>query len=527
MALPGDVYRELEDILGPENISEDLAVIDGYAFQNLAPRGVRAEDKFFLRPEAVVLPGSTEDVQAIIKLCNRRGIKSKAFSTGYGTHNVVGSEGVIMLDLRRMNRILEIDEKNMHIVVEPYVSFAQVQAEVQKRGLNSNIVGAGSSASFLASFTSMDGNNTQAISQGFSGRNLLGAEWVLPNGEILRLGSLGSGAGWFSGDGPGPSLRGIMRGYRGACGGLGVFTKCAGHLHPWSGPRTMEIKGVSPEYETEIPPLFEYHIIEFPTWEQYADAVYKIGEAGIAYALHKTGGPGSHGAIVTGNNNEYYERRQEGRLKVPRTSFAMVTAANSPEEHAYQVKTLDRILDETEGKITTVGEDPLMKNRDFINMIKACFIPRLAFRLTGTFTVDGFVGTESMDNCALGIKMDEVHRDKYAAKGIIMDDGTSNSWSTSFEGTHFALMECGHPFSATDEESLRGVQQMVNEGIETSIKKPFGIAWTALGTGALGATLSLIGPLCGNYHHWMRKIKKAFDPNTASDPSTYISAEEE
>ena len=42
-----------------------------------------------------------------------------------------------------MNRILEIDQKNMYIVVEPYVSFAQVQAEVHKVGLNCNILGAG------------------------------------------------------------------------------------------------------------------------------------------------------------------------------------------------------------------------------------------------------------------------------------------------------------------------------------------------------------------------------------------------
>lgn len=422
-----------------------------------------------------------------------------------------------------MNRILELDEKNMFVVVEPYVSFAQVQAEAMKRGLCCHVIAAGSQTSFLASHTSMHGNNILAISHGYSGRNVLGAEWVLPTGEILRLGSFGSGSGYFSADGPGPSLRGIMRGALGALGGLGVFTKCAGHLHPWPGPREMEIKGVSPEYEAELPPYFEYHICEFPSWENYGEALYRIGEAGIGYALHKTGGPGSHGSCVTGSNNEYYEKRKAGELEIPRISFAIVLACNSPEEHAYQVKVLDKILEDTGGKISPVGEDPTFKKRDYITMIKACFIPRLAFRLTGTFSVDGMLGMDTMDAAALGLKLNEIHRDKYAAKGIIMEDGTLNSWGVPMEGTHMALFECGQQFSSINDEAMRGMQEMVKEGTEICIKTPFSFSWAVRGAEALNR----IGPLCHNYQNWMRKIKKAFDPNSVSDPSGYISAEEE
>ena len=85
MALPRDAFRALEDILGPENISEEPAVLDGYAFagdHSQPLKGPGAENRFYLRPEAVVLPGSTEEVQAVIKLCNRCKIKFKASSTG-------------------------------------------------------------------------------------------------------------------------------------------------------------------------------------------------------------------------------------------------------------------------------------------------------------------------------------------------------------------------------------------------------------------------------------------------------------
>ena len=517
MTLKRDVYRELEDVVGTDNISEDLAVLDGYAFQPWggAEKGIR----FFNRPEAVVLPGNTKEVQAIIRVCNRRGIQSKAFCTGFGSHNAVEKEGIILMDMRRMNRILDIDEKNMIIVVEPYVSFAQIQAEAMKRGLCCHVIAAGCQTSFLASHTSMHGNNILAISHGYSGRNLFGVEWVLPTGEIVNVGAPGSGAGWFSGDGPGPSLRGILRGALGAMGGLGVFTKCAGHLHPWPGPEKLEAGGVSPYYKTEIPSHFEYHICEFPTWEQYGEAIAKIGAAGIAYALHKTGGPGSHGSIVTGNNNEYYEKRQKGELAIPRKSFSMVMAAFSPEEHDYQVKTLNKILEETEGKFSPIGEDPAFRNTDFLTMIRACFIPRLAFRLTGTFQVDGMVGMDTMDAAALGLKTEEVLRDKYAEKGVIMDDGTLNSWGIGFEGTHFALFECGQQYSSIDMDSIRGRAEMEQEGWEICYKTPFSFSWVGRGD----EFLSRLGPECCNFHEWMRRIKQTFDPNTVSDPMNYIS----
>jgi glycolate oxidase len=524
MALSRDVYRELEDILGVENISEDSVILDGYSYQ--VPVGLLEEKPdagsyFFPRPEAVVLPGSAKDVQAIIKLCNRRGLKSRASSTSFGHYSSLAGPGEIFLDLRRMNRILEIDEKNMHIVVEPYVSFAQVQAEAMKRGLNCLVIGAGSQTSFLASHTSVVGNNTQGMSQGFSGRNLLGVEWVLPTGEIVRLGAPGSGAGWFSGDGPGPSLRGIIRGAAGAKGALGVFTKCAGQLHPWPGPTEMMTNGSSPYFETEVPPLFEYHMIEFPSWEQYAEAVYRIGGARIAYALHKTGGPGSHGSIVTGSNNEYYEKRQAGKFAVPEVSFAIVLAANSPGEHEYQVKTFNKILADTGGKISPIGEEPTFKKRDYLHMIKTCFVQRMAFRISGSFCIDGMAGMETLDNCALGLKLDGRLRDKWAKKGVIMDDGTYNSWGVSYEGSHFAQFEAGHSFDPHDDESRIGMSQMRNEGTEITFSTPCAISWVST-----GEITKVIGPRCGNFQDWLRKIKKTFDPNAVSDPAWYVSAEE-
>jgi len=140
---------------------------------------------------------------AIAKICNRMALCS-SHEQPLGLHNLPGVEGAVSLDLRRMNRILEIDEKNMYAVVEPHVICMQLQWSDEK-GLNCHIIGAGSNTSVLASATSL-WLRTGRTQHGFSGRNLLGVEWCSPP-ATSQAGVAGADAGWFCGDGPGPSLR--------------------------------------------------------------------------------------------------------------------------------------------------------------------------------------------------------------------------------------------------------------------------------------------------------------------------------
>ena len=197
MALTRELYRAFEDTIGPEYVSEDPVILDSYAW-----RMNRPETKFVPRFEAVTLPDSTEQVQAIVKLCNKYKVQFKASSTGWGFFGDPGGPGVVKIDLRRMNRILEINEKNMYAVVEPYVIFAELQAELMKRGLNCNITGAGSNCSALP-VAAHQGLGHLSISGSYAERNQLALEWVTPDGEIVRLGSLGSLDEWWCGDGPG------------------------------------------------------------------------------------------------------------------------------------------------------------------------------------------------------------------------------------------------------------------------------------------------------------------------------------
>ena len=137
----------------------------------------------------------------------------------------------------------------------------------------------------------------------------MGIEWVLPDGEILRLGSVEAVNAWFSGDGPGFSLRGIMRGMAGAAGGLGVITKAALKLAPWYGPPKIETDVRPPTYLAEIPDSFSVHTFVFPSLEKLMDATYLIGEERIAYAYRRQG-PLSMCHHMVSSNKEIVEDGQ-------------------------------------------------------------------------------------------------------------------------------------------------------------------------------------------------------------------------
>lgn len=288
MALSREIYQALEDIVGKKNISEDIGVLETYRSipqQTSAHFGPYVDMKTPL-PQAVILPGNTEEVQNIVKICNKYGIQFKASSTFWATMGYIGSDFAIQLDMRRMKHI-EIDSKNMYAIIEPFAIAATVQAEAMKVGLNLNIPGVGCSSSPLASASGWAGFGPTSISMGNTGENMLGAEWVLPNGEVIRTGSLGAGSGWFNGEGPGPSTRALFRGTTGCAGAMGVCTKIALRLHPWPGPKVLPSRGTVPAYRADLSDNFRCYTLCWPDWDAYANGCALLHENDIVYLGHR------------------------------------------------------------------------------------------------------------------------------------------------------------------------------------------------------------------------------------------------
>jgi len=123
-----NLKEELASIVGSEYVSDAPDILERYSrdYSFVQPR----------RPRCVAYPKNTEEVQAIIKYANKYLIPVTPHSSDISFYGAsIPSQGGILLDLTGMNKILEIDEKERKVKVEPGVTWAQVQEELEKHGM--------------------------------------------------------------------------------------------------------------------------------------------------------------------------------------------------------------------------------------------------------------------------------------------------------------------------------------------------------------------------------------------------------
>ncbi|MFX1252789.1 MAG: FAD-binding oxidoreductase [Promethearchaeota archaeon] len=557
---------ELESIVGKKWVSTSPCVLDTYAFY-MNPETINKDGSQWLpRPAAVVLPKSTAEVQEIMRFCSNSRFMAKPLSTGFHAAAAASNENVIILDLKRMNRTIEIDVKNQIAVIEPYVLAIDLQTEIMKHGLNCHIVSSGAMHSLLASHAAAWGYGFTGTATSYSGRNLLGLEWVLPTGEVVTLGSAGSGCGWFSGDGPGPSMRGIVRGFQGTFGGLGVFTRCAIKLYKWDGPREWEVGGQSPKYVLKkVPPRCALNALAFPSRAAERDAGYKMGEAELNYGEFRTAM--FFTALGLTETNEELKIALESGIfqKIAQNILSTAIFSASDDEFAWKMKALKQILRETRGVIVPMNlplrpavlklggmltkpiRDPLFPLRLFPFLQN--LIPRLplwqklrrekqstlfwllfrnannnqaAFRPSqGIATMLGAFDTWDLAHT----QAEYVAKIKqpYIKQGLILDDDGDLGSGGPFERGHLGYLEGIILYDPGNPQSAMASRELVETGIRDAIDNAMGVPIAAFGVEANRK----FGPACGNYHIWLARIKSALDPNTASDPFFYAEAEVE
>ncbi|GAB4340833.1 MAG: hypothetical protein Kow0099_17010 [Candidatus Abyssubacteria bacterium] len=524
-----DAYRMFEGILGPEHVTQDPAALDAYTYQWLGEM-IGDSTRFGpFRPACVVLPSTTEEVQAVVRVCNRYRLKFKAHSTGWGLYANPGEEGVVMLDLRRMNRLLEINDKDMYAVVEPYVIWAQLQVEAMRRGLNCVTIGAGSCTSALANCTSLMGTANNNVSMGYNERNVLGVEWVLPDGELLRLGSLGSGTGWITGDGPGPSLRGIMRGTFGSLGGLGVFTKCAVRLYQWGGPSELPSENIvsMDERIIEYPDALKLVVPYFENREDMEEALARIGETEIAYSI----GLLERGLLTLGlgmDNLHSAEMRESLAPIIPKCFFTALMVGNSARELDYQVKVMDAILERTGGQHFEMMEQEGLRDLITLFLVKGGSVPAKAvFSPTGSFNpiLCGFFGTRR--TLVKVIEDAEEIKRKYVESGLLADDMSEGGWSPLImDHGHMEYFEHETLFDPHIPESTMALMMLTVETNRSLAEKKLMIPFASQVKVARAQGLSVhdsIAPHMNcDYRVWQQKFKQAFDPNDTADSCNYI-----
>ncbi|MFW9938185.1 MAG: FAD-binding oxidoreductase [Candidatus Thorarchaeota archaeon] len=520
--LKKEILKEFQDIVGSENIDDGDMMTNAYAYNWCIEFVNYMEGKdpipFSPIPKAVILPSTTEEVQKIVQLCNKYEIQFKVQSTGLGPWNQPSTDNSIILDMRRMNKIVKIDVKNLYAVVEPYVSGAQLQAEAMKYGLNVHMPGAGPMASPLASHTSMAGPGFTSPQTGHSARNVLGTEWVLPSGEILRLGSIGlkSNPDWFSGDGPGPSLRGIMRGWMGTKSGLGVFTRVAIKLFPYPCNTKFIARGHAPMYDFEIPDFIRAYVVDCGNFKNLEKIYLRINEEEIAFICSHMSNFAIM-AIFSYSVESLMDKIAFGGIKKP---LLIVIAARTKREFDYKQKVMDLLMEELNlTNIIGVKYDPPS------NFYAECLRANLGYH--GFIATGGFQSTKGQcDTAALCLHTEKKNipiKKNYIKREVIVNDFGEGAWMTSYESGHYFHMEVPTLYDQTSLESVKGMAEYMELSNQLDLFKHLGIPFFIEGDKLHDEW----GPLLMNYNKWLRKIKEAFDPKGVSDSGFYISSKKE
>jgi glycolate oxidase len=151
-----------------------------------------AADKWatgFSLPEAVALPNRTEEVSTILCFAHKHRIPVTPRGAGVGyCGGAVPAKGGLVLSLERMNCICEISEKDFVAVTQPGVITADLQAEVEKRGLYYPPDPAGRAESSIGGNFSTNAGGPRCLKYGVTRDYVLGIEVVLPDGSICKTG---------------------------------------------------------------------------------------------------------------------------------------------------------------------------------------------------------------------------------------------------------------------------------------------------------------------------------------------------
>ncbi len=530
MAFTEVAYKALQDIVGEENVSNEPAICQAYSRVQWLPSGVMQRENCGLnmRPACVVMPGSTEEVQNIVKIANRYQFPFIPRGSGFTFQAFPTAAGTIVIDPKRMDRIIELNEKDMYAVIEPYVSFVGLQSEAMKYGLYTPTPLAGSQVSCLANYAWHGAYGNSWIT-GVGAQNLLGFELVLPDGEVVKSGSMTCpGAGNFWNDGPGPDLRGFLRGGMfGHAGGIGVVTKISCKLWQFAGPEVFPTEGnANMKFSSGFgEDVWRWYMIKFPykypeeeelELKKSAELFYEMGKAEIGeVATHL-----AQQFLYTYSSVTKQDLFDNIKNDVFPSGFVVVAlqAKTSFKQMEYEEKVLKEIVKKV-GGIFVEEDEPAYQvwiKRAANEWIRFGNAQRLA-RPSDNFSI-GSSNVDSIDSIVYEIiESNEVGRDLLKKEGL----GKDFVQPLSIHGGWISPQEYGYwclhttdVFPEQEPEQCNQAIEIIGKVAKSQLERKSAAAVIHL----LGPAYDIFGPMLGNVHLIMKDLKKEFDPNNLANP---------
>ncbi|MFW9987829.1 MAG: FAD-binding oxidoreductase [Candidatus Odinarchaeota archaeon] len=210
-----NVLIQLQNIVGKDFVSNNPENLYIYSQDPGAsiPRAI----------DFVIMPKTVEEIQSIVKLANKNKIPLVPMGGGLTLSGlVIPVKGGIVIDMKRMNNILDINEFSKYALIEAGVSTGQILSYLNKNypNLQPPIPDAPPSATVAGNML-IHGSGYLSQKYGDHGAMINGLEVVLPNGDICKLGSCALSPFWFA-RGPIPDLIGL---FISSFGTMGIVTK--------------------------------------------------------------------------------------------------------------------------------------------------------------------------------------------------------------------------------------------------------------------------------------------------------------
>lgn len=183
-ALNEAILEELVAALGADYVITDPEKLDMYKTDE------EYDPRRFCVPEAVVKPGSAEEVAAVVKLCNKYNVPVTV--RGGGTSLADGAIAVcggIVLLTERLNKIIEMDKDAMYMVVEAGVRTVDIQKMANEAGLLYAGDPCSAESCLIGGNLATNAGGNKAVRYGVTRNQVYGVEIVTPTGEIVELGA--------------------------------------------------------------------------------------------------------------------------------------------------------------------------------------------------------------------------------------------------------------------------------------------------------------------------------------------------
>ena len=460
MAIADDaVCRSLADIVGEDYASNRPEELFIYSVDS-GTEGPR-------RVDYVVMPQTTEQVQKVVMLANQYRVPITPMGANL-TLNGLGLpvNGGIVMDMKRMERILELNRRRKYVVIEAGVTQGKLGSYLEKNcpELEHSRPEAPPMATIVGNMV-IRGHGCLSLRYGNNSHHINGLEVVLPTGETCNIGA-GSVSPWPFCKGPLPDLTGLFCGWNGT---TGIITKLSLKLFPKR--RLLDVVGYRVT-DLELVPEVLCQIAD----TDMVDNLFVVGFASAGHESHK-----HVTASITGDLDEEMEHKK--------AVLKRIAAAYEEGKVSFDYPVWDPL------KSRFVEKPPYVS-------------PALAadFERGGGFRYCGAI-----------VPVDMIPQAWRKGMEIAQRLGMDFSAGIQILGyCHSAMFGFVYPFNRAEEQKVERVREAMKETGEAVLQMG-GIPWKA----EVSVQKQIIERMEPNTHELMKRIWRAMDPNGIINPGNW------